>query len=115
MKMNFPDLDETTRGYMLRELEAELKDPGRYIIKSLNESGLARFPDFLRAAIGGGNEQTLTAALLDPAYWRPHFKPRKDGKVRERNIPYWADRLALTEFNTWYVRGLSKRLLDEGV
>jgi hypothetical protein len=26
-----------------------------------------------------------------------------------------AERLAVTEFNTWYVRGLAKRLLDEGV
>ena len=37
--------------------------------------------------------------------------PRK----RQRNIEQSAMRLAQSEFSTWYVRGLARRLLEEGV
>lgn len=64
----------------------------------------------MREAIKSGNEQTLLNALLNPSYWYP--TDRRGARV---NIPQAAERLALTEFNTWYVRGLAKRLMDEGV
>lgn len=116
MGMHFEELDETTRRYMLREFEAE-QSAQPYVPKSLSVDGIARFPDLMRDAIASGNEETLCAALSNPALFNPQESYRtKDGQIRERrvNLNQAAGRLSLTEFNTWYVRGLACRLRDDG-
>ncbi len=71
----------------------------------------------MRHVIRSGNEEKLIASLLNPTYWYPTEIYVRGGIERERrvNIQQAAERLGLTEFNTWYVRGLAKRLMDEGV
>lgn len=117
MAMNFEELDDKTRSYMLEEFEAEESGSNPYRGKGLSASGRAAFPDLMREAIKGGNEQTLIAALSNPSFWDPTETYVRDGVQRERrvNVRQAAERLGLTEFNTWYVRGLAKRLIDEGV
>jgi hypothetical protein len=110
MAMRFEELDEKTRTYMLREFEAEEASGKPYRGQNLSMQGLEVFPRFMREAIVQGNEQTLTSALNNPQYWHTYKKSGKPVKPEDE-----AERLGLTEFNTWYVRGLSKRLMDEGV
>lgn len=110
MAMNFEELDSSTRRYMLVEFEIEQSSGNPYISKTLSEEGLAAFPDFMRHAIISGNEETLAASLADLSLWKP-----TDSRGHRVNILQSAERLAITEFNTWYVRGLAKRLMDEGV
>jgi len=110
--MNYEELDEITRRIMLEEFEAE--EAGAippYRGTNMTPTGRAAFPGLMREAIIHGNGETLAASLKNPEYW---FS--KGGVVRQRNIDYndEAARLGLTEFNTWYVRGLAKRLMDEG-
>lgn len=115
--MLFEELDAITRRLMLREFEAEIAGPNPYFGKGLSPEGHARFPAFMLTAIQNGNEVSLAHDLDHAGLWNPTETYVRNGVTRERqvNVRQAAERLALTEFNTWYVRGLAKRLMDEGV
>jgi hypothetical protein len=115
--MDFEELDETTRWYMLAEFELEEEGPSPYRDTRLTNGGKAVFPDLMRDAIARGNDQTLAHALLNTAYWHRTESYIRAGLQRERkvNILKASERLTAMEFNTWYVRGLAKRLMDENV
>jgi hypothetical protein len=118
MAMIYEELDRTTREYMLKEFEAEQAGGNPYRIKTLSAQGLGVFPQLMRDSILNGNEITLAESLTDESYWEPYETyTKRDGArgPRRRNIRQAAERLALTEFSTWYVRGFARRLLDEGV
>lgn len=109
MPMRFAELDDKTRAYMLKEFEAEEASGKPYRGTNLTTLGKASFPLLMREAILHGNEGTLINALKNHAYSEARGK---SGKLI--NSEQEAGRLGLTEFNTWYVRGLAKRLMDEG-
>lgn len=117
MPMNYEELDDTTRRHMVAEFESEQRSANPFRSKALCAAGHAAFPEAVRRALETGNEQSLFQSLHDPKYWEPKEKYERNGVVRERqrNIRQAAERLALTEFSTWYVRGLAARLLGEGV
>lgn len=117
MAMNYAELDDKTRESMLLEFEAEHKAGNPYRSKALSSVGLQRFPDLMREAIQKGNEVSLARALDNSSYWTPTETYVREGVTRERNrnLQQSAERLAITEFSTWYVRGFAKRLLNEGV
>lgn len=102
---------------MLSEFEKEETGGNPYRSKVLSSQGMAAFPDLLRKALGSGNEASLAHALDRADFWDPQEPYTREGitRTRKRNVPQAAIRLALTEFSTWYVRGLAKRLLDEGI
>ena len=117
MAMNFEELDDTTRRYMSQEFEAEIASSNPYLGKNLSAEGRTVFPELMREAINTGNEATLGASLNRADLWNEVETYKRNGVVRERriNVRQASERLALTEFNTWYVRGLASRLIDEGV
>ena len=117
MAMNFEELDEITRRFMLQEFEAELAGPSPYISKKLSPEGRTVFAQLMREAIGTGNEVWLGASLNGAELWNAREPYERNGIVRQRriNVRQAAERLALPEFNTWYVRGLARRLIEEGV
>lgn len=117
MTMRFEDLDETTRRFMLAEFEAEETSGRPYRGSGLSALGLSVFHDLMREAIQSGAEDALIATLSNPLYWERHEIYYRNGKprIRQVNVSQAAERLGLTEFTTWYVRGLAKRLLEEGV
>ena len=73
--------------------------------------GLTEWPDAMRQAITDpdGSEVTLAAALNRQGYWQP-----TDARKRRVNVAGASERLAVSEFNTWYVAGLAARLEEEG-
>ncbi len=117
MAMNYEELDNRTRQSMLAEFEKEEAGGTPYRSRGLSASARAAFPDSMRQAIKGGTELSLCEALEDVRYWNPteEYTRADVTRVRRVNIAQSARRLALTEFSTWYVRGLGRRLLDEGV
>lgn len=117
MAMDFQELDATTRELMLREFEVEWTGQNPYVSKALSARGREVFPGLIRQAIESGNEESLAQALMSPDLWNRKESYERKGIVRERdiNVRQAAERLALSEFNTWYVRGLARRLLNEGV
>jgi hypothetical protein len=117
MPMNYEELDDRTRQYMLSEFEKERSGANAYHSKALSAQGQAAFTALMTEAIKVGNEASLVRALEGADLWEPEEVYTRDGvtRTRRRNVPQSATRLALTEFSTWYVRGLARRLLDEGV
>ena len=117
MPMHFEELDEMTRRYMLAEFEREQQEANRYRGRGLTAAGSTAFNDAMRAAIEAGSEQTLVTVMLDQQYWLPTETYVRNGITRERqvNLAQATERLCLTEFNTWYVRGLCARLVHENV
>ena len=112
MTMIFTELDETTREWMLQRFEAEESGGNPYRSEVLSQLGLAHWPDVMRQAITDpdGSEVTLADALERPDYWRA-----ADVRGRRVNPGQASERLAITEFNTWYVAGLAARLQEEDV
>lgn len=117
MAMNYEELDENTREYMLAEFEQEEASGTPYRSKNLSALGLAAFAGLMSEAIKSGNEVSLSQALQQTGYWNVSETYIREGVPRTRKINsrQAGERLALTEFSTWYVRGLAKRLLEEGV
>jgi hypothetical protein len=107
--MQFDELDAATRQWMEQEFEAEEASGRPYRSKRLSEEGLRLFSGLMRQAIRDGNESSLFANLVDPSFWLARDRGGKTTNVRAA-----AESLALTEFNTWYVRGFARRLMEEG-
>lgn len=117
MSMHFEELDSKTREYMLQAFDAEQNGGQPFLSERLSAKGAKAFPDLMRAAIISGNEISLLDSLLDTSLWVeyvPYTTPKGAPSTRRLSVPNAAEGLALTEFNTWYVRGLAKRLMDEG-
>lgn len=111
----FEELDATTRKWMLEEFRAEeSKQP--YRSTRLSARGRLEFPRLMEEAIETGNEETLATALSRAEYWNTWEYAVRAGKRYSKSINpvKVAPALALTEFNTWYVRGLARRLTEEG-
>ena len=113
---NFEELDEITRKWMLEEFQKEERSGTPYRSRRLSPSGLEAFAKEMEKAIREGNEETLARALSNPAYWQPSEPSQRRGKIYRKKIsPLKATQsLAYTEFNTWYVRGFARRLIEEG-
>ena len=111
MKANFEELDKETRKFMLEEFEAEQNSGNPFTGQLLSDTGGEVFPEFMKKAIISGDEEFLIISLSKKKYWKEKY-PRGE---KEMNINHVAERLGFSEFNTWYVRGLARKLITEGV
>lgn len=110
--MRYEELDEETRRWMLEEFRQE-EATAPYRSPSLSPEGRDRFGALMEDAINGGTEDTLAESLRSKELWAEH-EPSPLGGIRRTDPVRAAKALARTEFNTWYVRGLCRRLLEEG-
>lgn len=115
--MHFEELDTDTRRWMLEEFNAEQNQTPHFEPTELNYSGLIAFPDLMRQAIQHGDIASLAASLSDASYWKPTRTYHRQGKsVTQRIDPVTsAQRLAHSEFTTWYTRGMARKLTEEGI
>lgn len=114
MALDLEELDDETREHMLREFEAEWATTDKYIPKSLSAEGLSAWPGLMTTAISTGDDESLRVALTaNTHYFEPRIQTGTGSKVQ--NIPQAAALLAQSEFNTYYIRGLSAKLLAESV
>lgn len=116
----FEELDDNTRRYMLQEFRAEQAstEPPPFRPANLSPAGEAIFVEVMERAILHGDEESLLRELANPAYWiETEVYTTKTGKTATRRYDAAdrARRFAITDFNTWYIRGLCRRLMDEGV
>ena len=114
---NFEELNERTRESMLREIEAEMDGGNPFRPSRLSLAGWDAFRDRLRDAVREQDEEWLAAEISTPGYWKQYGTRLVAGKdVRPKVNPFYhAKMLACSEFNTWYVRGLARLLMNEGV
>jgi hypothetical protein len=101
---------------MLEEFQAEERSGNPYRSPRLSSLGIKTFPIEMENAIRKGDEENLARALSQPAYWQLSETYMKGGVIHTRKINpvKAAEFLAYTEFNTWYVRGFARRLIEEG-
>src|SRR5262249_24882659 len=117
MNLYFEELDEVTRKFMLEELEREEASGNPYRGRDLSAHRCEVLGDLMRRTIRGGSEADLVLELTRASYWNDVEAYERNGKrfEREINVRQAAERLGATELNTWYVRGLCRRLMAEGV
>ncbi len=112
----FEELDLITRLIMISEFEAERDVTCSSSCEALSPLGATAFPFLMRAVMTSGNEASLARALALPQYWQSEVNLWRS---MDRGVPLdfreAAVTCALSEFNFWYVRGLAKRLVSEGV
>lgn len=115
--MIFEELNTRTRSYMLEEFRAEQLNLATYRPKVLTPKGEAPFVGIMEEHLTAGNEATLTVALSPSRYW----VETGTRHTRRGPVSYFlpaverARVFGLTEFNTWYVRGLCRSLMEEGI
>lgn len=114
--LNLPHLDAPTREYMLREFTREQRGRRPYAPPALSAAGRASFSGLVRVAIMAGTDDGLAAALEMSGLWN-HGAIHQIGAEagRPMEVHHVATLVGVNEFNTWYVRGLAARLLDEDV
>jgi hypothetical protein len=110
--MRYDDLDEETKLWMLVELREE-EARGPYRSPSLSAKGRDRFLESMEQAIARGSEDSLARDLEPRELWS-EYEPSPLGGIRKTDPVRAAHALAHQEFNTWYVRGLCRRLMEEG-
>ena len=115
--MNFEELDPNTREWMLNEFNSEQHQTPHFEPTELNPIGLAAFPDIMRQAIRDGNIASLATSLSNSSYWKATRTYLRKGKTITQKIDpiTSAQRLAHSEFTTWYTRGMARKLKEEGI
>lgn len=110
--MLYEELDQETRRWMLIEHKAE-EEGNPYRSPNLSPLGKERFRTLMEEALATGNDVTLAQALSPKEMWA-EYEPSPLGGIRKTEPERAAKTLARMEFNTWYVRGLCRRLMEEG-
>lgn len=111
MGIQYANLDQVTRGYMLQES----KLGGHYASPRLTEAGLAKWASVLDQAIETHNDDWLSAEILRLDYLNDQepFRTKSGMSWRRINKPHSALMLAEGEFNRFYLRGLCLRAANE--
>lgn len=116
MALDLPHLDASTRRCMVAELDDDLAAGTLYRSSQLNEHGLVLYHHLLRAALMTGTVDSFAEALSGHAVMRPvgRWHSSKDAGVGDA-LTAAAAILADREFHRFYIRGLCRRALNQGV
>ncbi len=115
--LNLVNLDQGTRGFMLIELDDDLREARLYFSPRLTPKGVADWPALLRDAIERGSDATLAARLRTAgSLKRTETQRTSKGRTTTAEVPVnAAQTLAEGEFNRFYIRGLCRRVIDKGI
>ncbi len=117
MSLYYANLDDRTRQLMLEEVEYDVARNQLHISPFLSGQGQHDYANLLRDAIQHGNDESLAESLrshrrLERAL--PRRQP-KGGYGIAATPSNAADVLAESEFNRFYIRGLARRAIEEGI
>lgn len=114
--LEFEELDDETRRWMLFEFEKEESSDNPYRSSRLNSMGKEKFQEIMQNAISSGDISSLTNALSNRMFWNATELCITRGIPHTKRVPSNAVKLlAHTEFTTWYTRGFARRLMEENV
>lgn len=116
-ELQLHDLDECTRRFMLDELEQDVSQSRLYMSPRLSELGRTDYERLLRAALESGSEGTLADELRSHGRMQLDTRwARAKGSPIVSELPATApDMLAEGEFHRFYLRGLCRRAIEEGI
>ena len=117
MSLYYANLDNRTRELMLEEVEYDIARNQLHISPFLSGQGQHDYANLLQDAIQHGNDESLAESLrshrrLERALPRRQPKGGFSIAAAPSNA---ADILAESEFNRFYIRGLARRAIEEGI
>ncbi|MGE0668180.1 MAG: hypothetical protein AB7O49_16610 [Sphingomonadales bacterium] len=117
MGLSYENLDASTRRFMVEEIEMDAASGALYLSSYLNDHGCEAWPRMLRDAAASGTDDTLAEALRRDGCLRSRVERRTSrSRASTAAVPYTAhETIAEGEFNRYYVRGLCRRAIAEGV
>ena len=115
MPLHYENLDESTRSFMLSEVDSDLSNENLYMSSRLNELGEQNYVSLLKETIEHHNDGWLAQQLRSQGYMKDYEQRRKrGGGFTNARVPVTApDTLSEGEFNRYYVRGLCIRVIEE--
>lgn len=117
MGLNYLNLDDRTRLFMVEEIQSDVADNSMYISPRLTSDGQDDWPDLVRVAAQSYDDDWLAAQLRGTGRLRDTEQRRKrGGGYTTVQVPHTAPiTLAEGEFNRYYARGLCRRAIDEEI
>lgn len=115
MGLDFKNLNDATRRYMIEEIEIDEAAGTLYLSPWLTEAGCNQWATLLKKAARQGNDDTLAVALRDGGCIRTQAERRKPtGGFTTYRVPGTAAETMAGEFNLFYIRALCRRAIDCG-
>jgi len=113
MELNHLNLDETTRGLMLEEIDADAKENKIYFSSYLSERGREDWTGLLKSAATSGTDEVFGHQLQQLGRLNKTAQRKKPkGGYSTVNVPITAhETLSEGEFNRFYIRALCRRAL----
>ena len=117
MALRYENLNESTRSFMLSEVDSDLSHDKLYMSPRLNELGEQNYVDLLKEAIEHRDDEWLAQQLHSHGYMKNHEQRKKPGGgFTTAKVPKTApETLGEGEFNRFYARGLCVRVIEEGM
>ena len=115
MLLSYNDLDSETRRHMLEEVERDIENGKLYVSPRLSQAGQRDYPGLLKAAVENHDDEWLANEIAQHQRLNSTV-PRKDkfGFVKQTKMPSNAPvMLAAGEFNTFYIRAICLRAIEE--
>ena len=117
MVLDYENLDENTRSFMLSEVDSDLSHENLYISPRLNELGEQNYVPLLKETIEHHDDAWLAQQLRSRGYMKESEQRKKrGGGFTTARVPVTApETLGEGEFNRFYIRGLCVRAIEEGM
>jgi hypothetical protein len=110
------NLDEQTRQFMLEEIERDIAIDKLYLSPRLSDRGLADYPNLIREAARGYDDNWLAENLRGNGRLNAKEQRRTKNGVSMVSVPVTApETLSEGEFNRFYARGLCRVAISLGV
>jgi hypothetical protein len=108
---HFENLDDTTRRYMLIEVDQAIQSSQIHLSQRFTAHGRQLYPGLLREAVQAGDETSLALALQQ----QNCFAAQEPYGTGIRRVPASAARtFAEGQFNAFYMRGVCHRAIQVG-
>lgn len=117
MSLNYIDLDDLTKKFMLKEIEFDKENNGFYLSNFLNVQVKTVSPSLLEES-SQHNDAWLEQEILNRGLLATHYSKRKPKStdMTQAKVPHTAAQtLAEGEFNRLYARDLSSRAKAEEI
>lgn len=117
MALDYRNLDDRTREFMISEIDLDVVNQDMYISPRLTTVGKEDWPNLIRTAAQSHSDGWLADQLTGTGRIADTEKrKKKDGSYSEVQVPHTApETLSEGEFNRYYARGLCLRAIDDGI
>jgi hypothetical protein len=117
MGLKYENLDEATRRFMIEEIQFDVARDAIYLSSYLNQRAQGNWLDYLLEAATSGHDDSLATVLRkNNSFNATTTRQQASGKIITARVPFnAAEVLAESEFNRFYVRGLSRLAIDQKI